>query len=159
MSNVAAAANDAAYNINRAFQNQLKLNQARSAQPASTPTKKAAEGAFWPGGFKAFAQGGMVTRPTLGLVGEGGEAEYIIPASKMATAASNYLTGGRGAGILEGNGGGATPSINITTGPVIEFNGERYVTMRDMERGLQQMATNIYTGLRTPAGRYAVGTR
>ena len=159
MSNVAAAANDAAYNINRAFQNQLKLNQARSAQPASAPTKKAAEGAFWPGGFKAFAQGGMVTSPTLGLVGEGGEAEYIIPASKMATAASNYLTGGRGAGILESNGGGSAPSINITTGPVIEFNGERYVTMRDMERGLQQMATNIYTGLRTPAGRYAVGTR
>jgi hypothetical protein len=159
MSDVASAANNAANNINRAFLNQLKLNQARSAQPASAPVKKAAQGAFWPGGFKAFAQGGMVTRPTLGLVGEGGEAEYIIPASKMATAASNYLTGGRGAGILESNGGGSAPSINITTGPVIEFNGERYVTMRDMERGLQQMATNIYTGLRTPAGRYAVGTR
>ena len=160
MSNVAAAANDAAYNINRAFQNQLKLNQARSVQPTSAPVKRAAEGAFWSGGFRAFAQGGMVTKPTLGLVGEGGESEYIIPSSKMAVASANYLAGGRGAGILEGgSGGGSAPSINITTGPVIEFNGERYVTMRDMERGLQQMATNIYTGLRTPAGRYAVGTR
>jgi hypothetical protein len=160
MSNVAAAANDAAYNINRAFQNQLKLNQARSAQPASAPVRRAAEGAFWSGGFRAFAQGGMVTKPTLGLVGEGGESEYIIPSSKMAVASANYLAGGRGAGILEGgSGGGSAPSINITTGPVVEFNGERYVTMRDMERGLQQMATNIYTGLRTPAGRYAVGTR
>jgi len=160
MSNVAAAANDAAYNIDRAFRNQLKLNQARAAQPAPAPVKKAAQGAFWAGGFTAFAKGGMVTGPTLGLVGEGGESEYIIPESKMATAASNYLAGGRGAGIMEGGGGGGSaPAINITTGPVVEFNGERYVTMRDMERGLQQMATNIYSGLRTPSGRYATGVR
>lgn len=107
----------------------------------------------------AFAEGGLVTGPTLAMVGEGGESEYIIPESKMATAAANYLAGGRGAGIMEGGGGGSAPSINITTGPVVEFNGERYVTMRDMERGLQQMATNIYSGLRTPSGRYAVGVR
>lgn len=109
--------------------------------------------------FPAFASGGYVTGPTLGLVGEGGQAEYIIPESKMAAASANYLAGGRGAGIMEGSGGGSAPSINITTGPVVEFNGERYVTMRDMERGLQQMATSIYSGLRTPAGRYATGVR
>lgn len=107
----------------------------------------------------AFAEGGLVTGPTLAMVGEGGESEYIIPESKMATASANYLAGGRGAGIMEGGGGGSAPSINITTGPVVEFNGERYVTMRDMERGLQQMATNIYSGLRTPSGRYATGVR
>lgn len=108
----------------------------------------------------AFAAGGLVTGPTLAMVGEGGESEYIIPESKMATASANYLAGGRGAGIMEGGGGGGSaPSINITTGPVVEFNGERYVTMRDMERGLQQMATSIYSGLRTPAGRYATGVR
>ena len=96
----------------------------------------------------------------MGLVGEGGQSEYIIPENKMALASANYLAGGRGAGIMEGGGGGGSaPSINITTGPVVEFNGERYVTMRDMERGLQQMATNIYSGLRTPSGRYATGVR
>ena len=38
-------------------------------------------------GFKplmgAFQEGGVVTRPTLALVGEGGEKEYIIPESKF----------------------------------------------------------------------------
>lgn len=159
MSNVAAAANNAAYNIDRAFRAQLNLNAAQAAKPASAPpVNKAAQGAFWAGGFKAFAKGGMVTGPTLGLVGEGGESEYIIPESKMATASANYLAGGRGAGIMEG-GGGTAPSINITTGPVVEFNGERYVTLRDLEKGMQQMAANIYSGLRTPAGRYATGVR
>jgi TP901 family phage tail tape measure protein len=32
-----------------------------------------------------FAGGGMVTRPTLAMVGDGGEPEHIIPASKMAS--------------------------------------------------------------------------
>jgi hypothetical protein len=46
----------------------------------------AANGALFPGPFipiQAFAGGGMVNRPTLGLIGEGGEREYVIPESKM----------------------------------------------------------------------------
>lgn len=159
MSNVAAAANNAAYNINRAFLAQLNLNNARAAQPAPAKPETAAKGAFWQGGFTAFAKGGMVTSPTLGLVGEGGEAEYIIPESKMAVAASNYLAGGRGAGIMEGSSSGGSPMINIQTGPVMEFNGERYITLADFERGLQDVASSVYQGLRTPAGRYAMGIR
>jgi hypothetical protein len=108
----------------------------------------------------AYAEGGVVTKPTLALVGEGGEPEYIIPQSKMAAAASNYLSGSRGASVMEtGNGGGDSAIINIQTGPVMEMNGERYVTMADFERGLRQVAGNVYRGLRTPAGRYAVGIR
>ena len=38
-----------------------------------------------------FAQGGVVNGPTVAMVGEGGEPEYIIPQSKMARAAANYL--------------------------------------------------------------------
>ncbi len=107
----------------------------------------------------AFAEGGLVKQPTLAMVGEGGEPEYIIPQSKMATAASNYLSGGRGAGIMEGGGGGDSAVINIQTGPVLEMNGERYVTVGDFERGLRQVAGSVYAGLRTPAGRYATGVR
>lgn len=103
----------------------------------------------------AFAEGGVVNRPTLAMVGEGGEPEYIIPQSKMAAAASNYLAGGRGAGIMEGgSGNGAT--INIQTGPVLEFEGERYVTMQDFSTGLQQVADSIYRGLRKPSVRAAL---
>lgn len=104
-----------------------------------------------------FASGGYVTGPTLGLIGEGGQSEYIIPESKMATASANYLAGGRGAGIMEGSGGsGPAPSINITTGPVMEFNGQQYVTMADMQRGMQQVADSIYRGLRKPSTRAAL---
>jgi phage-related minor tail protein len=39
----------------------------------------AANGAVWQGGFTAFAAGGIVQGPTLGLVGEGKYNEAIIP--------------------------------------------------------------------------------
>lgn len=38
-----------------------------------------AKGGIMPGGFRAFASGGIVRRPTLGLVGEGGQNEAVIP--------------------------------------------------------------------------------
>ena len=38
-----------------------------------------AKGGYAPGGFRAFADGGMVTKPTLGLVGEGKHNEAIVP--------------------------------------------------------------------------------
>ena len=38
-----------------------------------------ATGGIAPGGFKAFADGGIVTKPTFGLVGEGSMNEAIIP--------------------------------------------------------------------------------
>ena len=41
--------------------------------------KTAANGAVWAGGFTAFANGGMVTGPTMGLVGEGRYNEAIVP--------------------------------------------------------------------------------
>jgi len=105
-----------------------------------------------------FADGGVVKRPTIAMVGEGGEPEYIIPESKMAATAQNYLAGQRGAGAIQ-SGTTSGPTINVTTGPVVEFNGERYVTMADFEQGLQQVAGNVFKGLRTPAGRYAMGVR
>jgi hypothetical protein len=110
----------------------------------------------------AFADGGVVSRPTLAMVGEGGEAEYIIPESKMAAASSSYLAGARGADVMRSAGAAGTtnaPVINVQTGPVVEFNGERYVTLGDFERGLQQVASSVINGLRTPAGRYATGVR
>lgn len=146
--------------VNAEIQLRTQFEQILSAQ--RNQANKKAEQEFWATagglGFGKFAEGGYVTRPTLGLVGEGGEPEYIIPRSKMATAASNYLSGSRGAGIMEGSGGDSAV-INVQTGPVMEMNGERYVTMGDFERGLRQVAGSVYKGLRTPAGRYAVGVR
>ena len=110
-----------------------------------------------------FAQGGVVTGPTLAMVGEGGEPEYIIPASKMAAASANYLNGARGGAVIpafaQGGFVGGNAQINVTTGPVMQQGGQQYVTMADLERAMRKTADGVYASLRTPAGRYAVGTR
>jgi hypothetical protein len=54
------------------------------------------------GGTSFFAEGGFVTGPTRALIGEGGEPEYVIPASKMGSAMARYATGARGEGVLGG---------------------------------------------------------
>jgi hypothetical protein len=112
----------------------------------------------------AFAEGGYVRRPTLAMVGEGSQPEYIIPESKMAAASANYLAGSRGADVIptatpSRAGSGAAPIINIRTGKVVEFDGQRYVTLQDFERGLRQVSEGVIGRLRTPAARAALGMR
>ena len=110
-----------------------------------------------------FAKGGVVNGPTLAMVGEGGEPEYIIPASKMAAASANYLNGARGGAVIPAfaNGGfvGGNAQINVTTGPVMQQGGQQYVSMADLERAMRKTADGVYASLRTPAGRYATGVR
>lgn len=111
----------------------------------------------------AFADGGVVSGPTLAMVGEGGEPEYIIPQSKMAKASMNYLNGARGGAVIpafaQGGFVGGNAQINVTTGPVMQQNGQQYVTVGDLEKAMRKTADGVYASLRTPAGRYAVGTR
>ena len=37
------------------------------------------------GNIPTLAQGGIVTRPTLAMIGEGGESEAVIPLSKLGS--------------------------------------------------------------------------
>jgi hypothetical protein len=111
----------------------------------------------------AFAAGGVVSQPTLAMVGESGR-EYIIPESKMAAAAANYLSGVRGdrviptfanggtAGAAAG-GGAANTTVQITTGPVLQQDGQRYVTIGDLERALQDYGAQIFRNSRSYGGR------
>lgn len=111
----------------------------------------------------AFAKGGVVSGPTLAMVGEGGEPEYIIPQSKMAKASMNYLNGARGNAVIPafaaGGFVGGSAQINVTTGPVMQQNGQQYVTLADLEKAMRKTADGVYASLRTPAGRYATGVR
>jgi len=86
------------------------------------------------GSFKAFRQGGIVSSPTMGIIGEGGESEYVIPASKMDGAMSRYSAGARGGSVIPGGSGSsgtvAGSSGNTVveyTGPTLNFNGDEYV--------------------------------
>lgn len=108
----------------------------------------------------AFAQGGVVTQPTLAMVGDGGEPEYIIPQSKMAAASAAFAGGARGAAVLNGSSfpaGTAAPVVNIQTGPVMQADGKNWVTVDDLQRAVQQATGQVYSQLRTPRGRRAVG--
>ena len=144
---VANSAEAAANSIRNAANQQARLNALRGQQPANSATTQPA---------KAFAKGGVVTKPTFALVGEGGEREYIIPESKMAAASSNYLSGSRGNSVIPATG---NAQINVTTGPVLQQGGQQYVTMADLERAMRKTADGVYSSLRTPAGRYAAGVR
>jgi len=79
-----------------------------------------------------FASGGYVTRPTVGLVGEAGEDEYVIPASKMASSMQRYSAGARGDSVIAGSGssyaggGGSSTTVNYS-GPILNFNSEEFV--------------------------------
>ena len=92
-----------------------------------------ADGGYMSGGFNAFASGGVVTRPTMGLIGEAGEDEYVIPASKMAQSMQRYASGARGDAVIPGTGsshtaGGAKASTVVTySGPILNFNSEEFV--------------------------------
>jgi len=100
-----------------------------------------------------FAEGGVVDRPTLAMVGEGGEREYIIPESKMAAASARYLAGTRGDRVV--NAGPAT--INVTTGPVMQAQGQQWVTLGDLERAMRQTETTTLARIRTFYGRRSMG--
>jgi hypothetical protein len=96
----------------------------------------------------AFAEGGFVTGPTRALIGEGGEPEYVIPASKMRGAMGRYAAGARGSSVIPtgGNGGetGGTATMGATTidvrYSVERINNVDYVTADQFQAGMQQAA-------------------
>jgi hypothetical protein len=157
---VAGQANNAANQIIRAAEAQERLNAARpqGASGTAAPIAAAANGAFWAGGFSAFANGGIVTKPTLGLIGEGGESEYIVPESKAAAFAANYLAGERGSNAIPrfADGGFVGP-INVQTGPVMQQDGQQYVSMGDLESAMQTVVNTILGNGRTAGGRRYAG--
>lgn len=110
-----------------------------------------------------FAEGGVVTRPTLALVGEGGEPEYIVPQSKADAFAQNWISGRQGAAAIPNStaSGSSTtvPSINIQTGPVTQMEGTKYVTMGDLESALQTMAIALTNTNRSAGARRYAGVR
>ncbi len=120
---------------------------ATGSAPRGTPGAKAPNGKPYYG--PAFAEGGFVTGPTRALIGEGGEPEYVIPASKMRTAMGRYSAGARGSSVVSGTGGqvsGETNGSAATMEPIdVRYSVERinnvdYVTADQFQRGMAQAA-------------------
>ena len=115
--------------LNAAFQN--IFNQMFSIK---APVKSAQGSYSRAGGFKAFQYGGVVNSPTMGIIGEGGESEYVIPASKMDGAMARYSAGARGGAVIPGGShesgmvaGSSGNTVVEYTGPTLNFNGDEYV--------------------------------
>lgn len=94
-------------------------------------------------GFTPFASGGFVTGPTTALIGEGGESEYVIPASKMSAAMSRYAGGARGSSVIPQNGdsmaaGGSPGTFTLET---VVINNVEYATV-DQVRAMGQSAAS-----------------
>lgn len=112
-----------------------------------------------------FAKGGVVDGPTLAMVGEGGESEYIVPQSKASGFAKNWMAGRRGIGAIPGfaeggvvNAGGGSSgagntTVQVTTGPILQQEGKNYVTVRDLEGALKQLSSQMYKNQRSYGGR------
>jgi tape measure domain-containing protein len=90
-----------------------------------------------------MADGGYVNGPTNAIIGEGGQPEYVIPASKMMQAMSNYSAGKRGASILgdstsmgDGSMGGSTGAFTLET---VVINNVEYATV-DQVRAMSNAA-------------------
>ena len=121
------------------------------------------EGGHVANGIKAFSTGGLVTRPTVGLIGEAGEDEYIIPSSKMQGAMERYSAGARGQAVIpgggtvaSGSGVSSTPTVVNYTGPVLSFNSEAYVPKSAIpeiinsaaRRGAQEGESKVFSKLK-----------
>jgi hypothetical protein len=84
-----------------------------------------------------FAKGGFATGP-----GRSGNPMQMLIDRR-----------GREAQLIQINDG----PINITTGPVLEFNGQRYVTLEDLQRVARDVKRQTLGEIRTAAGRRATG--
>ncbi len=97
-----------------------------------------------------YAEGGYVNKPTNALIGEGGEPEYIIPASKMRESMSRYSNGSRGNSVIPANGGGSGMEDSgggvAVAAPIdVRYSVERinsvdYVTADQFQTGMRSAA-------------------
>ena len=191
MSQVASNANNAASAMQRAlaYQNQMQNNPVSSTSTATSKSATYSNGGFYdikiatPAEIAAnervgYAKGGYVSKPTNAMIAENGQPEYVVPASKAASFASNYLSGMRGDSAVQsktassaasylapprgssssGGGGGKAPPINIQTGPVMQMNGVNYVTTQEMARAVQTGVRQTLNMLRNDgSARQVVG--
>lgn len=177
-----------------------------------------------------FATGGYVTKPTLAMIGEGGEDEYVVPQSKAASFANNIVAGRTGKQALQSaptpiatawsnammqaraaslnqvmakeftrltrrwapdftgaiieqmqqrqqrkmmaaptrTGSAASTRADTAasapiviepklTGPIMEFNGQKFVSYDDLERAMKATAEGVIAHLRKPQSRIALG--
>jgi tape measure domain-containing protein len=109
----------------------------------------AANGAVWEGGFTpftAFANGGVVNGPTLGLIGEGKYNEAVVPLPDGRSIPVSF--GGRSArDMMGGNAPGMpqTPSLSMKF-ETTKINGVEYVSREQLEQAMAETRRSSIAG-------------
>ncbi len=131
-----------------------------------------ANGGIAPGGFRAFANGGVVSGPTLGLVGEGRYNEAIVPLPD-GKSIPVQLGGKSARDLMGGNAPGmpAAPSLNMKF-ETTKINGVEYVSREQLEMAMaetrrasisggakQGMAMTLDKIKQSPSTRSRIGMR
>ena len=106
---------------------------------------KAANGAVWKGGFQAFANGGMVSGPTLGLIGEGKYNEAIVPLPD-GKSIPVQMTGASGGSSLRdamnsNSVANSSPILNMSFQST-NINGVEYVSRDQLESAMAETRRN-----------------
>ena len=107
-------------------------------------------------GFKGrtipgYAMGGIVTSPTLAMIGEGGSSEAIIPLTKNTNSLSLWEKTGRFLGVYDSkeNFSGGLSEFNFTYAPVIHANN-----MTGVEEALRKDKEVSYNQFKSYFERY-----
>jgi hypothetical protein len=80
-------------------------------------------------------------------------ARMSQPSSSSFASSSSY------ASRSSSGGGGGTATVNVKTGPVMQVENKRYVSMEDFESGLRQVARSTSQSSRYPGNRRYSGIR
>ena len=101
-------------------------------------TRTYANGGIAPGGFKAFANGGVVSGPTLGLVGEGRYNEAIVPLPD-GKSIPVQLGGKSARDLMGGNAPGmpAQMALNMKF-ETTKINGVEYVSKEQLQQAMAE---------------------
>ena len=112
----------------------------------------AANGGIAPGGFRAFATGGIVTGPTLGLVGEGRYNEAVIPLPDGKSVPVDL------GGMAGGMGGEVTSNIvvNINNG---QMQGNGNSNGSELGRKIEGAVKQVLVSELRPGGILSSGRR
>lgn len=97
---------------------------------------KAANGAVWTGGFQAFANGGTVSGPTLGLIGEGKYNEAIVPLPDGKSIPVS-LGGGIREKMNAPSSSPSTPMLSMSF-ETTSINGIEYVSRDQLEQAMME---------------------
>lgn len=128
INNMVRAINFLIQQANRAL-SALKLPSIPQLSPVSIPR---------------LAKGGYVDGPTVAEIGEGGEPEYVIPASKMQQAMERYSAGARGNSVIPNS---ANVNVNYS-GSTVSMGGIDYIQKSDVPGLVNQAVSSTLKTLR-----------